>query len=80
VHSYAIDTVDGQVDSLYEDNPNSTNWLITYFGYGPFGETTKIVAPDKTSQTMHHDPLGRRDRETVPCGVPELSLGRDLGR
>ena len=63
-HSYTVDTVDGQVDSRYEDDPNSLNWLTTYFGYGPFGETTKIAAPDKTSQTMHYDPLGRRDRET----------------
>ncbi len=66
VHSSAIDTVDGQVDFVDEDDPNSTNWLRTQFGYGPFGETTKIVAPDKTSQTMHHDPLGRPDRVKVP--------------
>jgi RHS repeat-associated protein len=66
VHSYTVDTVDGAVDSVYEDDPNSTNWLSTQFGYGPFGETTKIVAPDKTSQRMHYDPLGRPDFVRVP--------------
>ena len=66
VHSYTIDTVDGQVDSRYEDDPNSANWLRTRFEYGPFGETTKIIAPDHTAQTMHYDPLGRRTRLDDP--------------
>ncbi|TCN36843.1 RHS repeat-associated protein [Kribbella orskensis] len=78
VHSYTIDTVDGEVDFLYEcatidmsgcldDDPASTNWLITDFGYGPFGETTKILfKPDRTAQTIHHDPLGRPDHVRMP--------------
>ena len=52
--------------SRYEDDPNSTNWLRTHFEYGPFGETTKMVAPDETAQTMHYDALGRPDRVKVP--------------
>ncbi|MFG2349551.1 FG-GAP-like repeat-containing protein [Streptomyces phaeochromogenes] len=66
VHSYAVDTVDGAVDSRYEDDPESTNWLRTRFEYGPFGEITKTVAPDETTQTIHHDPLGRPDRVEDP--------------
>jgi RHS repeat-associated protein len=67
VHSYTIDTVDGEVDSLYEDDPNSTEPLITYFGYGPFGDRTRIFfAPDRTSQSMHYDARGRQDRLRVP--------------
>jgi RHS repeat-associated protein len=77
VHSYTIDTVNGEVDSLNEcaapdltgcpeDDPNSKNWLITDFGYGPFGERTRIAAPDKTSQRIHYDPLGRPDFVRVP--------------
>jgi RHS repeat-associated protein len=65
-HSYAIDTVDRQVDSRYEDDPNSTNWLRTQFTYGPFGETTSVVAPDETAQATHYDLLGRPNRLQDP--------------
>jgi RHS repeat-associated protein len=61
VHSYTIETVDGEVKFRYENDPNSTDWLHTRFKYGPFGETTKMVAPDDTAQTMYYDRLGRPD-------------------
>ena len=80
VHSYTIDTVDGQVRApAIEDDPNSTNWLRTYFEYGPFGETTKIVAPDKTAQTMHYDPLGRRDRLEDPSSGTTITTYNAFG-
>ena len=44
VHSYTVDTVDGEVDSRYEDDPTPPTGCVTDFEYGPFGETTKIVA------------------------------------
>jgi RHS repeat-associated protein len=60
VESYTVATVDGDIESSYQDDPNGTGWLRTRFEYGPFGETTKITAPDNTVQTMHYDGLGRR--------------------
>jgi RHS repeat-associated protein len=60
VESYTVATVDGDIESSYQNDPNSTGWLRTWFEYGPFGETTKITAPDNTVQTMHYDRLGRR--------------------
>jgi RHS repeat-associated protein len=78
-HSYTIDTVDGQLDSRHEDDPNSTNWLITGFGYGPFGETTRIVAPDKTVQTMHYDRLGRLVRQKVPSSGVTITTYNAFG-
>ena len=79
VHSYTIDTVDGQVDSRYEDDPNSTNWLRTKFEYGPFGETTKITAPDETAQTMRYDPLGRQDRLEDPSSGTTITKYNAFG-
>jgi len=66
VHSYVVTTVDGDVGSRYEDDPTTTNWLRTRFEYGPFGETTRMVAADGTAQTMHYDILGRRDQLIDP--------------
>jgi RHS repeat-associated protein len=60
VESYAVASVDGDVESSFEDDPNSTAWLRTRFEYGPFGEATKVVAPGGTSQSMGYDRLGRR--------------------
>lgn len=79
VHSYALDTVDGQVDSVYEDDPNSTDWLRTRFEYGSFGDTTKIVAPDDTAQTMHYDPLGRRNRLEDPSSGTTVTTYNAFG-
>jgi len=79
VHSYAFDTVDNQVDSSYEDDPNSTNWLRTQFEYGPFGENIKIIAPDDTVTTMHYDPLGRRDRLEDPSSGTTITSYNAFG-
>lgn len=67
VHSYTTETVDGEVDFRYEDDPNSTDWLRVHFEYGPFGEPTKMVAADGTEQIMQYDPLGRRVRLQDPA-------------
>ncbi|MFE7035187.1 FG-GAP-like repeat-containing protein, partial [Streptomyces sp. NPDC057621] len=66
VHSYTIETVDGDVASRYEDDPNSNYWLRVRFEYGPFGEPTEMVAPDNTAQTMSYDQLSRRNRLQDP--------------
>jgi YD repeat-containing protein len=81
VHSYTIDTVDGQVDSRYEDDPNSANWLRTRFEYGSFGETTKITAPDPdhTAQIMHYDPLGRQTRLDDPSSGTTITTYNAFG-
>jgi RHS repeat-associated protein len=81
VHSYTIDTVDGQLDSRYEDDPSSANWLRTRFEYGPFGETTKIIAPDpdRTAQTMHYDPLGRPIRLDDPSSGTTITTYNAFG-
>ena len=79
VHSYTIDTVDGPVDSRYEDDPNSASWLQTRFEYGPFGETTKITAPDQTAQTMHYDPLGRQTRLEDPSSGTTITTYNAFG-
>jgi RHS repeat-associated protein len=74
VHSYVVETVDRQVDSIYEDDPNSTNWLRTQFKYWAFGEIREVIAPDNTSQTMHHDTLGRLIRTEEPSrGVTQTT-------
>jgi RHS repeat-associated protein len=67
VHSYTRETVDGEIESRYEDDPASTGWLRTRFEYGPFGEVTKSVAADGTTQTMTYDLLGRRIRHSDPA-------------
>jgi RHS repeat-associated protein len=66
IRSYVVANVDGDVAASFEDDPNSTVSLATRFAYGPFGETTKITAPDDSVQTMHHDRLGRLDRIVDP--------------
>jgi len=66
VHRYQVATVDGDVGVSFEDDPASTAWLETRFAYGPFGETTRITAPDDTVQTMEHDVLGRLERQVDP--------------
>jgi RHS repeat-associated protein len=66
VHSYLVKTVDGQVESSYEINPESGQWMRTRFEYEPFGETKRIEAPDGTAQVMQHDLLGRPERLDDP--------------
>jgi len=66
VESYSVTTVDGDIESSYEDDPNSTAWLRTRFEYGPFGDVTKVVAPDTTAQTVEYDVLGRPTRTVDP--------------
>jgi RHS repeat-associated protein len=58
-HSSSVATPDGEVGVQSEEDPNSTDGVTTRFEYGPFGEKTKTIAPDDTSQTMHYDSLGR---------------------
>ncbi len=79
VHSYTIGTVDGQVRARFEDDPNSTEWLRTRLDYGPFGEPTKLFAPDLTAQTMHYDPLGRRDRLEDPSSGTTITTYNAFG-
>jgi hypothetical protein len=50
IHRYRVATVDGDIESTYDDDPASTGWLRTRFEYGPFGETTRTIAPDGTGQ------------------------------
>lgn len=69
VESYTVATQDGDVASSYEDDPASDAedvWLLTRFEYGPFGETTRMTAPDTTAQVMEYDLLGRRTKLTDP--------------
>jgi RHS repeat-associated protein len=73
VHSYQVETPEGDVAARYEDDPRSTAWLATRFEYGPFGELTRTVAPDGTSQSMEYDRLGRRIRHTDPSAGTTLS-------
>jgi RHS repeat-associated protein len=79
VHSNTIDTPDGQVESSYDDDPNSTDWLRTQFAYGPFGEIDAMVAPDGTTQTMHYDGLGRRDRLQDPSSGTTITTYNAFG-
>ena len=65
-HSYTVANVDGDVESRYEDDPDSAAWLRTRLAYGPFGLGTSIVAADGTTQTMRYDRLGRMDRHVDP--------------
>jgi RHS repeat-associated protein len=64
--SYVVSTVDGDIESSFEDDPNATAWLHTRFEYGGFGETTKITGPDGTVKSFRYDRLGRRDRLIDP--------------
>lgn len=81
VHSYTLQTADGDVESSYEHDPNSAEWLRTRFEYGPFGEPTKIVAPhpDGTTQTMYYDPLGRRVRLQDPSSGTTITTYNAFG-
>jgi YD repeat-containing protein len=91
VHSITVDTVDGQVDSRYEcaadnedgcvgDDSSSTDWWITTFGFGPFGETTRTYfKPDKTAQTTHYDPLGRPDFQRNPSSGDTVTTYNAFG-
>jgi RHS repeat-associated protein len=65
-HSYVVETADGDVAVSYQDDPGSTGWLATRFGYGPFGELTRVLAADGTTQTLGYDRLGRRTRHDDP--------------
>lgn len=73
VHSYRVDTPDGDVAARYEDDPRSTAWLVTGFEYGPFGELTRTVAADGTAATLGYDRLGRRIRHTDPSAGTTVS-------
>jgi RHS repeat-associated protein len=64
--SYTVRSVDGDVVSSFEDDPNATAWLVTTIAYDGFGQPTRISAPDDTVQTMHYDTLGRRDQLVDP--------------
>jgi RHS repeat-associated protein len=64
-HTYTVVSVNGDLESSFEPNP-AGGWLHTRFEYGPFGTTTRVVAPDGTAQVMEHDRLGRRERLVDP--------------
>lgn len=79
VHSYAVTTVDGEIESSYQDDPESTGWLRTRFAYGPFGETTRTVAADGTEQVATYDVLGRRLRLDDPSAGASVSTYNAFG-
>ena len=78
-HSYTVATVNAQVDSLYEDDPDSSDWLRTQFKYGPFGETVSILGPDGTVQTIDYDPIGRRNRLEDPSSGATVTTYNAFG-
>jgi RHS repeat-associated protein len=72
--SYTVLNVDGDVESRYQDDPDSTAWLRTRFEYGPFGLTTRMTAADGSTQTTRYDTLGRVDQHVDPSsGTTESS-------
>ncbi len=71
--SYTVQNKDGDVESSFEHDPSSTGWLQTKFEYGPFGETTKVTAPDNTAQVMTYDVLGHRTRHEDPSAGVTIS-------
>lgn len=79
VHKYTTETVDGEVEFRYEDDPNSTEWLPVRFEYGPFGELTKMVAPDESVQAMFYDSLGRRHRLQDPSSGATVTTYNAFG-
>jgi RHS repeat-associated protein len=65
---------DGDVATRIEPGPGSEGELETTYSYGPFGELTKVVAPDGSTQTMRYDAIGQRTWHSDPsAGVTETS-------
>jgi RHS repeat-associated protein len=86
VERYTVATPDGDVASSYEDDPDDPTagvFLRTRFEYGPFGETTKIVAldgtRDSTQQVMEYDLWGRRTKLTDPSSGVTSSTYNHFG-
>ncbi|MGX5359722.1 RHS repeat-associated core domain-containing protein [Kocuria sp. KH4] len=79
VHSYTVTDNNGDLESSYEDDPLSTDWLRTQYDYGPFGELTKVTAPDETTQTMTYDTLGRHTGQTDPSAGTSVSTYNAFG-
>lgn len=67
-HSYVELNVNGDVQSSFEDDPESDEWLRSRFDYGFFGELTGLESPDGTQQGMGYDLRGRRERISNPSG------------
>ncbi len=65
---------DGEVATRIEPNPETDGELITRYFYGVFGDLSKVVAPDGTTQTMDYDVLGRRTLHSDPsAGATETT-------
>jgi len=79
VESYTVTNGDREIDARYEDDPDSANWLRTRFDYGPFGEITRIEAPDRTAQTMRYDVLGRQEALEDPSSGTLVSTYNAFG-
>jgi YD repeat-containing protein len=79
IHSYTVQTNDGNIAARFELNPRSPGWLVTQFEYGSFGEVTKIIAPDGTERTMTYDLLGRRIGHTDPDAGESTSAFNAFG-
>ena len=60
IHRYTVSNADGEIESSFEGT------LETRFEYGPFGQTTKVTAPDGTVRSMRYDTLGRQDQLIDP--------------
>jgi RHS repeat-associated protein len=72
--SYTVLNADGDIESRYQDDPDSPAWLRTRFEYGPFGLSTRMIAADGSAQTMRYDTLGRVDQHVDPSrGTTETS-------
>ena len=65
-HTYVVHTVDGDVARSFDPDPRHGQRLETSFTYGPFGETTKVFAADRTEQEMTYDLRGNRTRHEDP--------------
>ena len=64
--SYTVENKDGETESSFEDDPNSSAWLQTKFTYDGFGQTTKVTTADGTVQELTYDVRGRRIRLKDP--------------
>ena len=67
--------VDGDVLKRIEPDPASADGVIeTTYDYDPFGDVTRVEAPDESVQTMDYDVLGRRTLHTDPsAGTTETT-------
>jgi RHS repeat-associated protein len=79
IRSFTLATVDGEVASRAEDDPNSTTWLTTSFSYDGFGLPKTMTAADGTVQSMDYDVLGRRTKLVDPSAGTTSTLYNAFG-